>query len=67
MLDLSQKLLLDIIDKKGSAPKWAHALSNVCEIIESALLQRGYCLAISLDCKGAFNEISFESVLKNMK
>ena len=43
-----------------------HALSNVCETIESALLQRGYCLAISLDCKGAFNEISFESVLKNM-
>ena len=44
-----------------------HALSNVTETIESALLQRGYCLAVSLDAKGAFNEISFESVLKNMK
>ena len=44
-----------------------HALSNVTEIVEKALLQRGYCLAISLDARGAFNELSFEAIFRNMR
>ena len=40
-----------------------HALSNVTEIVEKALLNRGYCLAISLDARGAFNELSFEAII----
>ena len=44
-----------------------HALSNVTEIVEKALLNRGYCLAISLDARGAFNELSFEAIFRNMR
>ena len=44
-----------------------HALSNCTEIIESALLEKGYCLAISLDARGAFNELAFDAIFRNMK
>ena len=44
-----------------------HALSNVTEIVEKALINRGYCLAISLDARGAFNELSFEAIFSIMK
>jgi retron-type reverse transcriptase len=43
------------------------AVSQVVDIIEGAVLNKQKCLAVSLDCSGAFDKIKFTSAVEAMK